>query len=60
MVETHDFPHEITWEVRNQEGKVLLNKGQYELARFKYFENVCLIDDIYTFTLRDAGGDTSA
>jgi len=58
-ITTDDMPNELSWTLKgNNDGKLKLKGGPYELAQLTYSDEVCLIDGVYNFTLYDAGEDS--
>ena len=58
VIKTDDEPQNITWEVTNTSGEVVVSGGPYAEAHKQYTENFELnSDDCYMFTIYDAGGN---
>ncbi|MEM8908783.1 MAG: hypothetical protein AAGD05_13130, partial [Bacteroidota bacterium] len=58
LINSDDFPEEITWEVEDEQGNVLYAGGPYEIANDLITETVCLDPEAcYTFSISDAYGD---
>ena len=54
-----NYPEETSWQITNDAGALIANGGTY--GSFPdgstITENICLVDDCYTFTIFDAYGD---
>ncbi len=54
---TDDFAYETTWQLTNESGAVIYEGGPYELAASAHYEEWCLLEGCYTFTIFDDFGD---
>lgn len=54
-----DYPEETSWVLTNDAGATVASGGTYGSAPdgSTFTENICLVDDCYTFTINDSYGD---
>ena len=56
-VKTDQFPKETSWNIKNANGTILVNRGNYTLPQSLYTLSYCLPAGCYTFNISDTYGD---